>query len=205
MRWVVLLIAAAFLAMAQPAFSATHNSRGAHSAKKKVVLAPAPNYSAFFVAGLEFTMPPKWLAVPAENGSRAGQWKILPPHGSTSEAGEVVALFFGPGKGGNAKPSIAAWTGMMSDAEGHPASAETKVHQASGDKISQVEVFGIYSQPVAFAGMPPVMKSNYGLIGTVVENPQGNIYWKFTGPEPLIAANLPLFNQMIDSMKPETK
>ena len=53
--------------------------------------------------------------------------------------------------------------------------------------------------------MPPAIKSNYGLLGAVIENPQGNIYWRFTGPEPLITATLPLFNKVIDSVKPQDK
>ena len=39
----------------------------------------------------------------------------------------------------------------------------------------------------------------------VIEGPTGNIYWRFTGPEPLITANLPLFNKVIDSVKPQDK
>jgi hypothetical protein len=42
-------------------------------------------------------------------------------------------------------------------------------------------------------------------LGAVIESPQGNIYWRFTGPEPLITADLPLFNKIIDSVKPQKK
>jgi len=54
---------------------------------------------------------------------------------------------------------------------------------------------------VSLPGIPPMAKPNYGLLGTVIENPAGNIYWRFTGPEPLLTATLPLFNKMIDSVK----
>ncbi len=72
-----------------------------------------------------------------------------------------------------------------------------------GLAISQVVIFGTYNQVVSLPGIPPVPKANYGLLGAVIENPQGNIYWRFTGPEPLITANLPLFNKVIDSVKPQ--
>ena len=197
MRWIALLIATGFLIAALPAFAVPH-------AKRKPA-APLPDYSAFYIGGLDFTMPPKWLAVPAETAARAGEWKILVPRGSTDEGGEVVAFYFGPAKGGSAKESIAAWTASMTSADGRPATADTQVHRANGDKISQVMVYGTYRKPVPLPGVPPVAKQNYALIGTVVENPQGNVYWRVTGPQPLITANLPLFNQMIDSVKPQAK
>ena len=60
-------------------------------------------------------------------------------------------------------------------------------------------------KPRSLPGVPPVPKPNYGLLGAVIENPQGNLYWRFTGPEPLITASIPLFNKIIDSVKPQDK
>ncbi len=91
----------------------------------------------------------------------------------------------------------------MFNAEGHPAADKMKEYTTGGFKISQVVIFGTYYQVITLPGVPPVPKSNYGLLGTVIENPQGNIYWRFTGPEALITANLPLFNKVIASVKPQ--
>ena len=93
----------------------------------------------------------------------------------------------------------------MFNAEGNPAAAEVKHHTTGSFKISQVVIFGTYNQAVSLPGVPPVAKPNYGLLGAVIENSQGNIYWRFTGPEALITANLPLFNKVIDSVKPQDK
>jgi hypothetical protein len=62
-----------------------------------------------------------------------------------------------------------------------------------------------YNQAVSLPGIPPQPKANYGLLGAVIENAKGNIYWRFTGPEALITANLPLFNKVIDSVKPQER
>ena len=113
----------------------------------------------------------------------------------------MSVFYFGPGAGGTVKENISDWIGTIFNAEGHPAAAEVKHRQTNGVNISQVVVFGTYSQIVSIPGIPPVSKPNYGLIGAVLENPQGNVFWRFTGPEPLITANLPLFNKMIDSVK----
>jgi len=160
---------------------------------------------AFPVAGLKFTVPSRWQSEPALSPFRIGQWRVPLAHGMEGEGGEVVAFYFGPGTGGTAKENIEGWIGTMLNAEGHPAAAEVKHHETGGFKISQVVIFGTYNETIPSAGVPPVAKPNHGLLGAVIETPQGNIYWRFTGPEPLITANLPLFNKVIDSLKPQGK
>lgn len=196
MRWVMLwAIAAILIAGGEALFTIPAAARDAD----------VPLYGPSFPVGdLEFTIPSKWRIEPVESPARGGQWRVPPLHGE-GEGGEVVVFYFGPGVGGTAKENIEAWIGTMFNAEGHPAAAEVKHHTTSGLKISQLVVFGTYNQVVSLPGVPPVPKSNYGLLGAVIENPQGNIYWRFTGPEPLITANLPLFNKVIDSVRPQDK
>ena len=155
----------------------------------------------FKVSGLQFNLPDRWTSETGETLARVAQWRISPPRGQTGEGGMVVCFYFGPGNGGTVKENIDDWIGSIFNADGHPAAAEVKHRQANGVNISQVVVFGTYNQPVSIPGIPPISKPDYGLIGTVLENPQGNVFWRFTGPEPLITANLPLFNKMINSVK----
>jgi hypothetical protein len=153
----------------------------------------------FPVGNLTFTIPSRWQIQMVDSPARGGQWRVPPLHGD-GEGGEVVAYFFGPGAGGGPKENIEAWIDTMSTAEGHPADKQWQ-YEVGGFKISQVVIFGTYNQVVSLPGIPPVAKPNYGLLGTVIENPAGNIYWRFTGPEPLLTATLPLFTKMIDSVK----
>ncbi len=193
MLWI---IAAMFIAGEPPAPAAHPEARDAD------VPLSGPTFAA---GGLKFTIPSKWPGEPVESPARAGQWRVPPPRGQAGESGQLVVFYFGPGIGGDARENIEAWTGTMLNAEGHPAPAEVKHHETGGLKISQVVLFGTYNQVVSLPGIPPAGKPNYGLLGAVIENPQGNIYWRFTGPEPLITANLPLFNKIIDSVKPQDK
>jgi hypothetical protein len=198
MRWVLLWVGAGLLIATGPAFS-TAQARNRDSDVS--LYGPA-----FQVGGLKFTIPSRWISVPADNPARVGQWRVPPPRGQAgSEAGEVVVFFFGPGVGGDAKENIDAWMGTMFDADGHAAAAEIKNRQTNSFKISQLIAFGTYHQVVPIAGIPPVAKPGYGLIGTVIENSHGNIYWRFTGPEPLVTADLPLFNKIVDSVKMQDK
>ena len=154
----------------------------------------------FPVGNLTFTIPAKWKIEMVESPARGGQWHV-PPLKPGADGGEVVAFYFGPGIGGSPKENIEAWIGTIFNAEGHPAAAELKKHVTGDFKITQVVIFGTYNQVISLPGIPPEPKSNYGLLGAVIENPQGNIYWRFTGPEALVTANLPLFNKVIDSVK----
>jgi hypothetical protein len=44
-------------------------------------------------------------------------------------------------------------------------------------------------------------KPGYRLLGAIVENPGGNVFLKFTGPERTIAANQQHFTQLLDSFQ----
>ena len=153
----------------------------------------------FPVGNLTFTIPTRWQIQTVDSPARGGQWRVPPLRGE-GESGEVVAFFFGPGAGGSAKENIEDWIGTMFTAEGHPADKQWQ-YDVNGFKISQVVIFGTYNEVVPLPGIPPVPKPNYGLLGTVIEYQAGNVYWRFTGPESLISATLPLFNKMIDSVK----
>lgn len=189
MRWVILCLTGLFFIAANPAAQAAHDA-------DVYLYGPA-----FQVAGLKFTIPSKWQSVPADNPARVGQWRVPQPHGLPGESGEVVVFYFGKGVGGSAKETIDGWAGTILNPDGHPASAEVKQLDVAGIKISQAAMFGTYLQNIPLPGIPPAPKPNHGLLGAVVEGPQGTLYWRFTGPEPLITANVPLFNKIIASVK----
>jgi hypothetical protein len=187
MLWIV-------LAMSMPAWGAAkHDS--------DVPLYGRP----FNVVGLSFTIPYRWQSKPAENANRAGQWHVPLPDDEDGEGADVAVFYFGPGVGGGARENIAAWNGLVLDPQGNPAAAKVSTLTAGGFKISIVSVFGTYEQPMEQPGLPPLAKPKFGLLGAVVETPQGNIYWRLTGPEALVAATLPLFNKIVTSVKPQDK
>jgi hypothetical protein len=195
MRRVILCLAAAIL------LTGVQSAHAAHPSHDNDVYLGGPTFQ---VGAMKFTVPSKWLPEPAGNPARVGQWTVPPLHGE-GEAGEVVVFFFGPGIGGTTKDNIESWIGTMVKAEGQPAAAEVKNHQTGDFKISQVVIFGTYNEVVPLPGVPPRLRPNFGLLGAVVESPKGNVYWRFTGPEPLITASIPLFNKIIDSVKPQDK
>jgi len=159
----------------------------------------------FNIAGVTFTIPYRWQVKPVENANRAGQWYVSLPDDEEGEGADVVVFYFGPGIGGNARENIAAWNGLVLDSQGNPAPAKISTLTAGGFKISLMSVFGIYEQPMEQPGLPPLAKPKFGLLGAVIESPQGNIYWRLTGPEALITTTLPVFNKVIASVKTQDK
>lgn len=159
----------------------------------------------FKVSGLQFTVPSRWQKEPAANDARAGQWHVPPPRGEEGEGGEVIVFYFGPGVGGSVQDNVTAWRSTMTGADGNPVKAEVKDHVDGTIKITQASLFGTYSDPVPIPGLPPQLKPHYGLLGAIIEGPNGTVYWRFTGPETLITASLPLFSKIINTVKPESK
>jgi hypothetical protein len=191
------LLGAAALAMLAPAdvFARAHHERD-----------EAPETSLFKAGGLQFTMPGRWIAATAASPVRAGQWRIPAAHGAPPgpDDAELVVFYFGPGLGGTARENIDGWRGTVLDASGTPVAGEVSTRQSGGFKISELVAAGMYLDPVPMPGLPPIPRPNEELAGVVVENPNGNLYWRLTGPEPLVSAALPLLRRTIDSVKPLT-
>jgi hypothetical protein len=195
MRCVILWAALGLLGGAGPSFAAEH--RAHHGTE------PAADVL-FKVAGLQFMVPAKWVSVPTTNPVRVQQWRI-PALDPAGVPGELVVFYFGPGLGGSVQGNIREWLGTVVEADGRASSAATQTRMAGGLKISQVVAYGTYNATVPIAGFPPVARPDYGLIGTVMETSEGNLYWRFTGPRPLLTADLPVLNKVMDGVKPEGK
>ena len=156
------------------------------------------------VGGVQFIIPSRWIAEPVESPARVGQWRVPAPRGADATMeGHAVLFYFGAGLGGTPQENIDAWKATMLDASGHPAAGELKTRMAGVFKISELVCFGSYSDPAPIAGLPPAVRPGYGLAAAVVENPQGNLYWRLTGPQTLVTATLPLFRKIVDGVKPQ--
>jgi hypothetical protein len=164
----------------------------------------SPDGPIFQAGGLQFIMPGRWIVQTPPDSVRAGQWRIPASRGAVAgpDDGELVVFYFGPGLGGTAQENIDGWRTAVRDASGNPAAGEVTTRQAGGFKITELAAAGAYRDPAPMAGLPPVMRPGYELAGAVLEGPKGSLYWRLTGPEPLVTAALPLFRQAIDSVKP---
>ncbi|MEZ5398015.1 MAG: hypothetical protein R2729_00015 [Bryobacteraceae bacterium] len=162
-------------------------------------LALAVSLTAFLAAesagGISWTAPAAWKSQ-GERPMRAATYTI-PPAASDSEPGECAVFYFGQGQGGGVDANIKRWLGQFKDA---PANPQPKSKTINGLKATTIEHAGTY---MSGAPMAPVKtpKPGYRLIGTIVEAPGGNVFFKLTGPARTVAAAQPAFDKMLAGVK----
>jgi hypothetical protein len=146
--------------------------------------------------GIKWTPPPGWKAQP-ERPMRAATY-VVPAAAGDKEDGECAAFYFGPGQGGGVDANIQRWIGQF---EGGPPPAKPKQLTISGFKVTTIEHSGTYT-----AGSGPMMKSGakkpgYQLVGAILEAPEGNVFFKLTGPAKTVQAARPAFDKMLQSVR----
>lgn len=152
------------------------------------------------IAGLKFTAPKTWVDTKPNSPMRIAQWTVPPLSGGLP--GEMVAFYFGPGQGGDTTANVDRWLTTMTTPEGTPAKGSITVRKVAGYTVTQLLVFGTYSNSMATPGVPPKPMANYGLIGAVIERSEGPVFFRLTGPEALVKAQLVNFTKFIETMKP---
>jgi hypothetical protein len=162
--------------------------------------ATPPSHAApFSLAGVTIPFPDTWESVTPSSSMRQGQWKI-PPLKSGQDAGEMTAFYFGPGQGGDVQSNIDRWLRSLTQPDGSPIQGKTTTRKVNGLAITQVEGFGTFAS--GMPGQPATPKAGYGLLGAIVEGPQGRVFFKLTGPAPLIESQRAAFTKAFDGAKP---
>jgi len=153
------------------------------------------------VGGLRFEIPGDWQAETPETSARAGQWVIAPPGGPPGDGVEVVAFFFGPGVGGTTQQNIDGWASTLTTPDGQPVTAAPTKRTVAGHAVTEVLLTGTYAQTNPQPGLPPTPRPGYALLGAVIENPGGTIYWRLTGPAAQVSALVPEVDRMIADLR----
>ena len=144
-------------------------------------------------AGVKWTVPASWKSLP-ERPMRVATYEI--PAAPAAEAGECAVFYFGQGQGGGVEDNLGRWAAQFEGA-GSPKKAEKTVH---GLKVHTTDISGAYLAPGG-----PMMKSQgkkpgYRLLGAIVEGPQGNVFFKCTGPAATIAKAQADFESLVESV-----
>ena len=142
--------------------------------------------------GVKWTVPASWKTQP-ERPMRAATYDI--PAAPGAEAGECGVFYFGQGQGGGVEENLSRWVGQFEG--GTPKKAEKTVH---GLKVHTIDISGTYLAPGG-----PMMKSQgkkpgYRLLGAIVEGPQGNVFFKCTGPAATLAKAQADFEGLVGSV-----
>jgi len=155
--------------------------------------APAPPVSA---GGIAWTLPARWTAG-AGSAMRVATYAV--PAAKGTEAGECAVFFFGPGQGGGVDDNVARWAKQF---EGAPTAERTTVTVA-GFRVTRVQVAGTYLAPGGPMMRSTGKKAGHRLLGAIVEAPNGNVFFKLTGPAATIGAAQAGFDALVASVRKE--
>jgi len=128
---------------------------------------------------------------------RAATYSV-PAAAGDSEPAECAVFFFGQGQGGGVQANIDRWIGQFQEKPAAPPQAKKRM--VSGLAVTTIEYGGTF---LAGGPMQPnrAAKAGYYMIGVIVEAPQGNVFFKLTGPAKTVKASRAGFDKMISSLK----
>jgi hypothetical protein len=142
---------------------------------------------------VKWTPPSRWEAKPP-SGMRAATY-IIPPAQGDSEGAECAVF---ENLGGSVQANVDRWIGQFEKTDGAP---NQKSETISGLTVTTVDVNGTFKGGGPMMGQSGAPKSSYRLLGAIVEGPEGNVFFKLTGPAKTIAAAQDEFQAMLKSLK----
>jgi len=148
-------------------------------------------------AALTWTVPEGWTVETPSSSMRKAQYRVP---GEGGEA-ECIVFYFGPGQGGDAKSNADRWAGQFAGADGGAVTPVTKEIEVSGLKVMTVEAAGTYGGGAMMGGPPTEPKSDWLLLGAIVEGPDANWFFKLTGPKATVEAQRAAFDGMLQTLR----
>ena len=142
---------------------------------------------------VKWTAPARWEAKPA-SGMRAATYTAPAAKGDTE--GAECAVF--ERLGGGVQANITRWIGQFEKTDGEP---KQKSETINGLPVTTVDVSGTFKGGGPMMGQSSGPKAGYRLIGAIVEGPEGDIFFKLTGPAKTVAAAENEFHAMLKSLK----
>ena len=141
------------------------------------LIAGAEDPSSFEVGSFKFQRPADWQWVPVASPMRKAQLKI--PGSDPKAAAELTFFHFGQGQGGDVQSNAQRWLRQFKSKEGAE-KVEPLDTGANSAKVTLVSTEGTYAS--GMPGQPTTPLENYALLGAILEDQQGAVFAKLTGP-----------------------
>ncbi len=138
-------------------------------------LASAEEPATFPVGALTFSRPADWKWIPVASPMRKAQLQV--PGASAEKAADVTFFFFGETNGGGTEANVQRWFKQFSGKDG---ANKTEVQDIAGTKVTLVTTEGTFSS--GMPGGPTAALENQALLGAIIEEPEGFVFVKMTGP-----------------------
>lgn len=158
----------------------------------------APMRAGDAASGVKWTPPARWQTGP-DKPMRAATYLI--PAASGDSEGAECAVFMNIGGGVDA--NLKRWIGQFEQPDGSSseAKAQQKKETINGFPVTLVDLTGTFTGGGVAMGGPATKKSAYRLLGAIVETPQGEVFFKLTGPAKTVQAAQSEFQSLLKSLK----
>lgn len=142
----------------------------------------------FSVGAFTFGRPEAWAWIVPSSPMRKAQLSV--PGKDGGAPAEVTFFHFGPGQGGGVQANVDRWVGQFSDAK-----SSSKAEQIGQTKVTFVEATGTFSS--GMPGGPTTPMTGYAMRGAILENAEGDVFVKMTGPGVLVTEAAVDFEKMV--------
>jgi predicted small lipoprotein YifL len=149
-------------------------------------------------AGIAWTVPAGWEAEPARQ-MRIATYRIHAIAGDPEDA-ECAVYFFGTGQGGTVEANLDRWAHQFTSPDGQSQPAKIEKRVIAGLTVSTITASGTYLGAGGMMSQEQVKKPNFRMRGTIVEAPEGLVFFKFIGPLNTVAAAESDFNSLLGSV-----
>jgi len=143
--------------------------------------------------GIAWDMPKSWK----DRGASSMRLATYEAPAAGGDPGECAVFYFGPSQGGDVESNIDRWIGQF-ESHGKVARA-TRTY--GGLPVKLVEVDGDYLAPSGPMMQSTGTKKGWMLKGAIVEGPNGNVFFKFTGPKKVLEGAAKDFEGMLASLR----
>ena len=153
-------------------------------------LVRADDPATFPVGGLTFTRPADWKWVPANSPMRKAQLAV--PGADATKSADLTFFHFGEGGAGGVEANAQRWLKQFSRKVG--------VEKIAPQEIAGVKVTLVSTEGTFTSGMPggeAKTMENYALLGAMIENPEGLVFVKMTGPTDTVKASREKFIEFL--------
>ncbi len=144
--------------------------------------------------GVTWTVPKGWLTQ-IEGTMRVATYIV--PGATQGDDAECAVFYFGPGAGGGVEMNLQRWQDEFASVE----KREAKTRTVGGIAIATLAVSGTYSGHTMRTDAAAGPHEHWALRGAIVQGPQGDVFFKLTGPAATVAAAAPRFDAMLGSIR----
>ncbi len=153
------------------------------------------------IAGIAWAVPSGWAAA-GEKPMRIATYLIDP----ADPKAECVVYYFGTGQGGATDANINRWINQVKQPDGSSSEAKAKRGTVASDccEIATVEVEGTYMFSAGPMMQTQEERPDYVLLAGIAPAPQGNVFFKMTGPKANAEKSRESFMALLKSIKKST-